>query len=641
MAFKSEPSAGEWYRTFRNCHAGTLRTARSHIAIEPGQNPAYLVGCPRWRKVLRVATGNQDWGSYAHPHCKVVMSKAQTLSFIEHLQHCELLDEKGAQQLRSLTQKKSDSALAVASRTGMVPEPALVEALADYTGWPVVSFAELSSMEPQIIETLETLQQQSPWCQHEGLALWTTQDQLVCCTCDLLSRSAQEVLRIKSSQTGKPLGWRIARAMDLENLYASITSQKAKITTSVGDLAHLRELAEEGPIVELVNGLLSQAVTRRASDIHIEPGEYGFVARVRVDGVMRELQKFSADRFDATVCRIKILSQLDIAERRLPQDGRMTARIHGEVFDVRVSILPGSNGESVVMRLLRQDRPNYNLGDLGMLDDHSAQFRSWIDAPNGIVLVTGPTGSGKTTTLYTALDLGNDGLKKIITVEDPVEYKLHGITQLQVNADIGYTFASALRSILRHDPDVILIGEIRDQETAAIAVQSALTGHLVFSTLHTNSAAGAVTRLGDMGVERFLLASSLRGIMAQRLVRRLCPHCSRAVAEPDPAQYSLLEDALAHWHASNPSTPQDLHEMHLREPVGCDVCLHTGYLGRIAVYEMFDVDETIRQQILDQVSETQMIQDLRKRHVRSMMQDGLLKVCTGITTISEVMTVGQ
>lgn len=569
------------------------------------------------------------------------MSRAPTLSFIEHLQHCDLLDEKGAQQLQSLTQKKSDSAFAVASRTGMVPEQALVSALADYTGWPVVNFAELSSMEAQIIETLETLQLQSAWCQHEGLTLWATQDQLVCCTCDLLSRSVQEVLRIKSSQTGKPLSYRIARAMDLDNLYAALTSQKTKTITSVGDLAHLRELAEEGPIVELVNGLLSQAVTRRASDIHIEPGEYGFVARVRVDGVMRDLQKFSADRFDATVCRIKILSQLDIAERRLPQDGRMTARIHGEVFDVRVSILPGSNGESVVMRLLRQDRPNYNLGDLGMLDDHSAQFSRWIDAPNGIVLVTGPTGSGKTTTLYTALDLGNDGMKKIITVEDPVEYKLHGITQLQVNADIGYTFASALRSILRHDPDVILIGEIRDQETAAIAVQSALTGHLVFSTLHTNSAAGAVTRLGDMGVERFLLASSLRGIMAQRLVRRLCPHCSRPVAQSDSAKQALLEDALAHWNASNPQTPKKLHEMHLREPVGCDVCLHTGYLGRIAVYEMFDVDETIRQQILDQVSETQMIQDLRKRHIRSMTQDGLLKVCTGITTVSEVMTVGQ
>lgn len=566
------------------------------------------------------------------------MSVAPTLSFIEHLQHGGLLDEKGALQLRSLTQSKLDSALAVASRTGMVPEQALMNALASYTGWPIVSFSELSSMEPQIIEALDTLQLQSAWCQHEGLVLWATQDQLVCCTHDLLSRSAQEVLRIKSAQTGKSLSWRIARSVDLENLYASVHSQKAKTTTSTGDLAHLRELAEEGPIVELVNGLLSQAVTRRASDIHIEPGEYGFVARVRVDGVMRDLQKFSADRFDATVCRIKILSQLDIAERRLPQDGRMTARIHGEVFDVRVSILPGSNGESVVMRLLRQDRPNYDLGDLGMLEDHSAQFRRWIDAPNGIVLVTGPTGSGKTTTLYTALDLGNDGLKKIITVEDPVEYKLHGITQLQVNADIGYTFASALRSILRHDPDVILIGEIRDQETAAIAVQSALTGHLVFSTLHTNSAAGAVTRLGDMGVEKFLLASSLRGIMAQRLVRRLCPHCSRPAEHADPAQKALLEDALEHCNANRSEIPQ---EMHLREPVGCDVCLHTGYLGRIAVYEMFDVDETIRQQILDHVSETQMIRDLRARHVRSMTQDGLLKVCNGITTVSEVMTVGQ
>lgn len=569
------------------------------------------------------------------------MSRVSTVSFIEHLQQCELIDEKGAQQLRSLTQNKSDSALAVASRTGMVPEQALVNALSDYTGWPIVNFAELSSLEPQIIEALETLQLQSNWCQREGLILWTAQGQLVCCTSDLLSRSAQEVLRIKSNQTGKPLSWRIVHAMDLDNLYASIASQKAKITTNAGDLAHLRELAEEGPIVELVNGLLSQAVTRRASDIHIEPGEYGFAARVRVDGVMRDLQKFSADRFDATVCRIKILSQLDIAERRLPQDGRMTARIHGEAFDVRVSILPGSNGESVVMRLLRQDRPNYNLGDLGMLDDHSAQFRRWIDAPNGIVLVTGPTGSGKTTTLYTALDLGNDGLKKIITVEDPVEYKLHGITQLQVNADIGYTFASALRSILRHDPDVILIGEIRDHETATIAVQSALTGHLVFSTLHTNSAAGAVTRLADMGVERFLLASSLRGIMAQRLIRRLCPHCSRPVAEADPAQHALVMEALAQWNARNPQTPIDLNVKQLREPVGCDACLHTGYLGRIAVYEMFDVDETIRQQILDQITETQMIQDLRQRHVRSMMQDGLLKVCTGITTVSEVMTVGQ
>ncbi|MDZ4187686.1 MAG: GspE/PulE family protein [Hydrogenophaga sp.] len=569
------------------------------------------------------------------------MSGATTLSFVEYLEQCGLLDDKAVGQLRNITQDKSDSAFAVASRTGMISEQALVNAFAGYTGWPILSFPELSSMEPQIIEALEVLQLQTSWCQHEGLVPWIANDQLVCCTCDLLSRSAQEVLRIKSSQLGKSLSCRIVRSVDLDNLFASITSQKATAVVSTGDLAHLRELAEEGPIVELVNGLLSQAVTRRASDIHIEPGEYGFVSRVRVDGVMRDLQKFSADRFDATVCRIKILSQLDIAERRLPQDGRMTARIHGEVFDVRVSVLPCSNGESVVMRLLHQDRPDYNLADLGMLDDHSAQFRRWIDAPNGIVLVTGPTGSGKTTTLYTALDLGNDGLKKIITVEDPVEYKLEGITQLQVNSDIGYTFAAALRSILRHDPDVILIGEIRDKETAAIAVQSALTGHLVFSTLHTNSAAGAVTRLGDMGVEKFLLASSLRGIMAQRLVRRLCPHCSRPIVLENSAHQAMLQDALAHFKASDPKAPLGTQDIHLSEPVGCDVCLHTGYLGRIALYEMFDVDETIRQQILDQVSETQMIQDLRSRNVRSMTQDGFLKVCAGITTVSEVMTVGQ
>jgi general secretion pathway protein E len=273
-----------------------------------------------------------------------------------------------------------------------------------------------------------------------------------------------------------------------------------------------------------------------------------------------------------------------------------------------------------------------------MLQDHAQQFQRWVEAPNGIVLVTGPTGSGKTTTLYTALDLGNDGLKKIITIEDPVEYKLKGITQLQVNADIGYTFASALRSILRHDPDVILIGEIRDQETAAIAVQSALTGHLVFSTLHTNSAAGAITRLADMGVERFLLASSLRGIMAQRLVRRLCPHCSRAQPHPDTSEHHLVHEAVrqfvsvpwAHWNT----------QAQFKEPVGCDICMHTGFLGRIAVYELFDVDEDMRQQITARTSETDIVAHIRARGVRSMTHDGYLKVWQGITTVAEVMTVG-
>ncbi|WP_051303023.1 GspE/PulE family protein [Comamonas composti] len=554
--------------------------------------------------------------------------------FIEHLQHLGMVDAERATQLAALIHNKPDSPLAIASRTGMVASHALVEALCSYTQWPLLPASELGAMDAMIQGAFLSLQLQPTWCQQENLALWETDDELVCCTSDLLSRSASEMLRIQGTQRGKPVSMRVCRQVDLDNLYAELATHKQLESANSSNLAHLRELAEEGPIVELVNNLLSQSVTRRASDIHIEPGENGFVTRVRVDGVMRELQRFSLDKFDATICRIKILSQLDIAERRLPQDGRMTARIHGEVFDVRVSILPGSNGESVVMRLLRQDRPDYNLADLGMLSDHAQMFQRWIQTPDGIILVTGPTGSGKTTTLYTALDLGNDGLKKIITVEDPVEYKLEGITQVQVNSDIGFTFATSLRSILRHDPDVILIGEIRDQETAGIAVQSALTGHLVFSTLHTNSAAGAVTRLADMGIERFLLASSLRGIMAQRLVRRLCPHCSKEAENPDQISLDLIAKAQKNQDIKEP-------EIRLRHPVGCDVCLHTGFLGRIAVYEMFEVDAALRLEILEKASETETIKNLRAIGVRSMLQDGLLKAAQGITTVEEVMTLGD
>jgi general secretion pathway protein E len=561
-----------------------------------------------------------------------------TPSFVQYLAIQGLLDEKGVRQLQSLEKEKQSSSFAIAQRTGLLPEATLTQALAAYLGWPLLEREALMSLASNVRDTQLRFNLQSHWCHEQGIALLETDDTLTCCTRDLVSRTAQEVLRVKQHEAGKPLCYSVCKSVDMDALYASFVLEQDKLMVSTGDLAHLRELAEEGPIVELVNSLLSQAVTRRASDIHIEPGEAGFVARVRVDGVMRDLQTYGADKFDATVCRIKILSQLDIAERRLPQDGRMTARVHGEVFDVRISILPGAHGESVVLRLLRQDRPNYDLGDLGMLPDHAQQFQQWVDAPNGIVLVTGPTGSGKTTTLYTALDLGNDGLKKIITIEDPVEYKLKGITQLQVNADIGYTVAAALRSILRHDPDVILIGEIRDQETAAIAVQSALTGHLVFSTLHTNSAAGAITRLADMGVERFLLASSLRGIMAQRLVRRLCPHCSRPHSQVDAGGELMVRQAVEKF--IQPGTGNWNNEPNFKEAVGCDLCLHTGYLGRIAVYELFDVDERIRQQIIEKTSESDIIDQIRAQGVRSMTHDGLLKVWQGITTVSEVMTVG-
>ena len=560
-----------------------------------------------------------------------------TKSFLAFLRNINLISDKEENQLQKITQEKQESPLSVALRTGMLPEHTLIDAFSQYTTWPIITLSELKNQESTIATTIQNFQTKISWWQNEKIIPWIEGETVVCCTCDIPGITAKEFIQNKADKQHLTIQWKISKTTDIEHLYSTLNNQKEQAFIATGDIAHLRELAEEGPIVELVNSLLSQSVTHRASDIHIEPGEYGFVARVRVDGIMRNLQTFSADRFDATVCRIKILSQLDIAERRLPQDGRMTARIHGETFDVRVSILPGSNGESVVMRLLRQDRPNYNLGDLGMLHDHATLFNEWIEKPNGIILVTGPTGSGKTTTLYTALDLGNNGLKKIITIEDPVEYKLHGITQLQVNADIGYTFASALRSILRHDPDVILIGEIRDQETAAIAVQSALTGHLVFSTLHTNSAAGAISRLSDMGIEKFLLASSLRGIMAQRLVRRLCPHCSRPASTQQASQQAILQEMHTIWQKTNQNQDQ---KIELREPVGCEKCLHSGYLGRIAVYEMFDVDDALRHEILNQTSETKIIEHLRARNIRSMTQDGYLKACSGITTLAEVISVG-
>lgn len=559
-------------------------------------------------------------------------------SFEAYLRDAGILNATAMQQMESLTRVRSESVAALLRRTGMVAEEQLSGAMLRYTGWTPLTTEALQALEPSLRQAMGQAGLSHAFCAQNGLIVWLTDSDLNCATADFPARTAGEVLQAKALQLGRSVRMWLARNGDVERVLAQLEDAggRAGVHTG-GNIAHLRELAEEGPIIELVNGLLSQAVTRRASDIHIEPGESQFLVRVRVDGVMRELQRVPFERFDATVCRIKILSQLDIAERRLPQDGRMTARIHGESFDVRVSVLPGVRGESVVLRLLRQDRQSYSLAGLGMLPDHAAMFQSWVATPNGIVLVTGPTGSGKTTTLYTALDLGNDGLNKIVTVEDPVEYKLQGITQLQVNPDIGYTFASALRSILRHDPDVILIGEIRDQETASIAVQSALTGHLVFSTLHTNSGAGAVTRLVDMGIEPFLLSSSLRGLMAQRLVRRLCPHCSQPVDHPSPKDTALLEGAVRRVRAIDPDLVSEAPT--LRVPVGCEVCLHTGYLGRIAVYELFDIDDALRHRILANTSETELIAELRQRGVRSMTDDGLLKAWAGITTVDEVLTV--
>jgi len=391
---------------------------------------------------------------------------------------------------------------------------------------------------------------------------------------------------------------------------------------------NLSEAAEdEASIIRFVNQVLKDAIDLRASDIHLEPFEDEFRIRYRIDGVLQDVSvPAQLKRFQpAIVSRIKILSHLNIAEKRLPQDGRIRVRIEDAEVDIRVSVIPMLHGEAVVMRLLRQNATLRGMGELDMAQRELECFRRVLELPHGIILVTGPTGSGKTSTLYTALNEINDSVRKIITVEDPVEYQLKGVNQIQVNEKSGLTFARGLRSILRHDPDVILIGEIRDQETAQIAVQASLTGHLVFSTLHTNDAPGAVTRLVDMGVEPYLVASSLEAVLAQRLVRVLCKHCK----QPDKsATAQAFQDRLG--------IPA---EVTLYRSVGCRECRNTGFFGRHAIFEWMDSDSEIRQLVLKNASTDQIRDAARRAGMRTLAEDGWRLVRLGITTVEEVLSV--
>jgi len=384
---------------------------------------------------------------------------------------------------------------------------------------------------------------------------------------------------------------------------------------------------DEASIIRFVNQVLKDAIELRASDIHLEPFEDEFRIRYRIDGELQEvpvppqLKQFQP----AIVSRVKILSHLNIAEKRLPQDGRIKVRIDDAEVDIRVSVIPMLHGEAVVMRLLRQNSKLRGLKDVGMNRRELEHFKHVLGLPHGIILVTGPTGSGKTSTLYTALNEINDAVRKIITVEDPVEYQLKGVNQIQVNEKSGLTFARGLRSILRHDPDVILIGEIRDAETAQIAVQASLTGHLVFSTLHTNDAPGALTRLVDMGVEPYLVASSLEAVLAQRLVRVLCPHCKQ-VDQSETAQQLKAKLGIP------VETP-------IYKSVGCRECRNTGFFGRHAIFEWMDTDEEIRQLILKSASTDQIRNAARKGGMRTLAEDGWRLVAAGVTTVQEVLSV--
>jgi general secretion pathway protein E len=397
----------------------------------------------------------------------------------------------------------------------------------------------------------------------------------------------------------------------------------ARLVEELPPVEDLLDSQHDAPIIRMINALLTQAARENVSDIHIEPYERRSVVRFRLDGMLRDVVAPDRALHAAMVSRIKIMAGLDIAEKRLPQDGRLGVRIAGRGVDVRVSTVPSSHGERVVLRLLDKDPARLDLGRLGMAADTLEQVDALIRQPHGILLVTGPTGSGKTTTLYAALSRLDARRQNIMTVEDPVEYDLAGVGQIQVNPRIDLDFARALRAILRQDPDVVMIGEIRDAETARIAVQASLTGHLVLATLHTNDAASAVTRLVDMGIEPFLLSSSLLGVLAQRLVRRLCPECKRA-QPPEP------QDSL----------PAGIGMLH--HPAGCPRCAQSGYLGRLGIYELLEVDDALRQLIHQGAGEAALREAARhprrgNRALRLLREDGLRWLSAGETSLEELL----
>ena len=425
----------------------------------------------------------------------------------------------------------------------------------------------------------------------------------------------------------------LQRTYEEQNEQSIAIMEGLQSSTDLADVAEqlpepedLLESNDDAPIIRLINALFSEAVKNNASDIHIEPFENRLIVRMRIDGVLQEVLQSRHAVAPLVVSRIKVMSRLDIAEKRLPQDGRISLRLAGRAVDVRVSTIPSGHGERVVLRLLDKQTGRLDLSQLGMPADTLRKVDEIIHLPHGIILVTGPTGSGKTTTLYAGLTRLNDRTRNIMTVEDPIEYYLDGIGQTQVNNKVDMTFARGLRAILRQDPDIVMVGEIRDLETAEIAVQSSLTGHLVLSTLHTNTAIGAITRLLDMGIEPFLLASSLVGLLAQRLVRVLCPKCREAF---EPGDY---EQRLLAGRFPNPDHPV------LYRAVGCTFCHRTGFRGRTGIYEFVAVGSKIRQMIHDRRGEQEIEQQARTESP-SIYDDGLDRVAQGITTLEEVLRV--
>ena len=508
-------------------------------------------------------------------------------------------------------------------RTGAISEDLLLQRLAEQQDAIYLRNVEDLPDSLEVYRFISKAPIKLEWFLDNAVLMWSEDGDLCCIARDILDHALLETLSY--FYPGRTVRFCLAANHQIDRLLDFVRKERAIESLYSGDSARqLREMAEEAPIIELVNNLLSQAVDLGASDIHVEPNEEQFTVRMRVDGVLHTRLAQPVERFAAVASRIKLVSGIDIAERRLPQDGRITARISGREMDVRVSTVPCAFGESIVLRMLAKERDELALENVGMEADHLAMFRSWVHAGSGIVLVTGPTGSGKSTTLFAALHEVDDGIRKIITVEDPVEYQMPSITQIQTHTDIGYTFARALRAILRQDPDVIMIGEIRDLETAEIAIRSALTGHVVLSTVHTNDAISSFTRLVDMGVEPFLVAAPVRGVQAQRLVRRVCAHCAEPVEPP------------AHVHEQLKDLSPALVGSRWVKARGCHSCRHTGYRGRTGIFELVPMSDELQGRIVAGANPADLKRFAADQGHRTLLQDGLVKASHGHTTLEEV-----
>ncbi len=518
-------------------------------------------------------------------------------------------------------------------KLGLISERDLTESLAALLGYPLIGagdYPEAPLFEEQISARFLKGAQAVPVAEQDGA--------LVVAMAAPDDRYVTQAIELACGRRVRPaigVGSEVLAA--IERLYGTGKSVLGQIADDIEtrsdlsgeeDIERLKDLASEAPIVRLVNHLIQRAIESRASDVHIEPFENRLKVRYRIDGVLHEVEAPPARSTAAVISRVKIMAKLNIAERRLPQDGRIQLRVQGKEIDLRVSSVPTLHGESVVMRVLDKQAIRFDFEALGFGVETLHTFLRILSLPHGILLVTGPTGSGKTSTLYAALKRLNTADRKVLTVEDPVEYQLEGINQIQVKPQIGLSFANALRSIVRQDPDVIMIGEIRDLETAEIAVQSALTGHLVLSTLHTNDAGSSVSRLLDMGLEDYLLTSTVNGVLAQRLVRMLCTHCRRPVR----ALPEVVEELKRKTHI-------EVDDIILQQPVGCPECAGTGYRGRTAILELLIMSDSIRRLVLKHADAGEIQNHAVQAGMRTMYQDGIEKALKGVTTLEEVMRV--